>query len=61
MCKVLKVRRSGFYSWLSRPKSNRMIENEKLLVKIKELFEKKHRIYGYKRITKVLPKDMKAS
>ena len=58
MCKVLKVRRSGFYARQSRPKSKRKEENEKLLEKIKEIFEKKHQIYGYKRITKALPKDM---
>ena len=58
---MLEVKRSGFYAWQSRPKSNRQKQNEKLLEKIKELFDKKHRIYGYKRITKILPKDMKAS
>ncbi len=61
MCKVLDVRRSGFYAWQSRPESKRKQENEKLLKKIKEIYEKKHRIYGYKRITKALPEDMKAS
>lgn len=61
MCRVLKVKRSGFYAWQSRPKSNRQIQNEKLLIQIKEIHEKKHRIYGYKRITKALPKDMKVS
>jgi hypothetical protein len=61
MCRVLKVKRSGFYAWQSRPKSKRQEQNEKLLVKIKEIHEKKHRIYGYKRITKALPEDMKVS
>lgn len=58
---MLKVMRSGFYSWQRRPKSKRKEANEKLLAKIKELFEKKHSIYGYKRITKILPEDVKAS
>lgn len=58
---MLKVKRSGFYAWRSRPKSKRKEENEQLTEKIKELFEKKHKIYGYKRITKILPKNMKAS
>ena len=61
MCNMLGVKRSGFYAWQSRPKSKRKVENESLLEKIKELFIKKHRIYGYKRITKILPHDMKAS
>lgn len=34
---------------------------QKAFRKIKELFAKKHRIYGYKRIAKILPEDMKAS
>lgn len=61
MCRLLKVGRTGFYAWRSRPKSKREIENEKLLATIKEIYEKKHRIYGYKRITKALPKEMKSS
>lgn len=61
MCNVLEVKRSGFYAWQSRPKSKRKLENESLLEKIKELFIKKHKIYGYKRISKILPQDMKAS
>jgi putative transposase len=61
LCKVLKVSRSGFYAWLKRPKSRRQIENERLLEKIKEIHEKKKRVYGYPRITKALPEDMKVS
>jgi putative transposase len=61
MCKVLKVKRSGFYAWQSRPKSKRKEQNERLVENIKEIFNKKHRIYGYKRIAKALPDDMKAS
>jgi len=53
MCKVLDVRRSGFYAWQSRPESKRKQENKKLVEKIKELFIKKRRIYGYKLMTEV--------
>ncbi len=38
MCRMLKVKRSGFYAWQRRPKSKRKIENEALLEKIKEIF-----------------------
>lgn len=61
MCRMLKVKRSGFYAWQRRPKSKRKIENEALLEKIKEIFQKKKKIYGYPRITKALPEDMKVS
>ena len=61
MCRVLKVGRSGFYAWQSRPKNKPQEQNEMLLMKIKEIHEKKHKIYGYKRIKKALPEDMKAS
>lgn len=61
LCKVLKVSRSGFYAWLKRHKSKRQIENEKLFEKVKEIFEKKRRIYGYPGITRFLPEEIKAS
>ena len=61
MCRMLKVKRSGFYAWQRRPKSKRKIENEALLEKIKEFFQKKKKIYGYPRITNALPEDMKVS
>lgn len=61
MCKLLQVQRSSFYAWQRRPKSNRQIENERILRKIQEIYEMKHRIYGYPRITKALPDDMKVS
>ncbi|MBP2629198.1 MAG: transposase [Firmicutes bacterium] len=51
MAEVLKVSRSGFYAYLNRPKSNRTLENERLLEKIKKVYKKKRGIYGYPRIT----------
>jgi transposase InsO family protein len=61
MCRILEVKRSGFYAWQRRPKSKRETENEMLLEKIKEIYEKKKRIYGYPRIAKALPKGMNVS
>jgi putative transposase len=54
MAEVLKVTRSGFYAYLKRPKSNRELENDRLLEKIKEVYQKSHGIYGYPRITDAL-------
>ncbi|HEY9062849.1 MAG TPA: IS3 family transposase [Pseudobacteroides sp.] len=61
ICSVLKVSRSGYYAWRKRPKSKRQEENEILIEKIKEIYEKKKHIYGYPRIAESLPCDMKVS
>jgi putative transposase len=55
------VSRSGFYAWRKRPKSKRQERNELLLEKIKEIYNKKKRIYGYPRIANALPENMKVS
>lgn len=60
LCEVLEVSRSGFYAYLKRPKSKRQEENERLIEKIKEIYDQNHGIYGYRRITEALPEDMKA-
>ena len=54
MCRILSVSRSGFYSWLKRPKSKRETENEMLLAKIKIAFEDGRGVYGSPRITEEL-------
>jgi putative transposase len=35
MCRVFKINRSGYYAWLQRPVSDRTIEDERLLKRIK--------------------------
>lgn len=57
MAEVLKVSKSGFYAYLKRPKSNREIENNLLLEKIKAVHKSSHGIYGYPRITSELKCD----
>jgi len=39
MCGILKVSRSGYYSWINRPESNRSIKNERIL----EILQKSHK------------------
>jgi len=51
MCRVLEVSRGGFYRWLGKFKSHREIENEELLIEIREAFKKGRRTYGSPRIT----------
>jgi transposase InsO family protein len=51
MCKVLKVSRSGYYRWYCEGPSNRELENQKLTISIKEVFEESKRTYGSPRVT----------
>ncbi len=50
----MKVHRSGYYQWLHKPVSNREKENQKLLIKIKELYKESGGIYGHRNIQKDL-------
>lgn len=51
MCRVLEVAKSGYYKWVDKPKSNRQLENEELLEKIKFFFKESFETYGSPRIT----------
>jgi transposase InsO family protein len=61
MCQVLNVSRSGYYAFIKRPESNRAKVNARLLTAIQKIHKENHEIYGYLRIAKALPDDMKAS
>ena len=50
MCKVLKVSRSGYYAWRKRMPSKRVIANNKLLVSIRDIYQKRRKVYGSPRI-----------
>lgn len=54
MCEVLGVSRSGYYEWLSRPKSNQKERKEKLKSQIKRVYLESRRNYGSPKITKQL-------
>ena len=54
MCRVLRVHRSGFYSWLAEPTSSRSRENERLVGLIKTTHEESSESYGSPRICKEL-------
>jgi len=57
MCRVLRVHRSGYYAWLKKPKSDRAIEDDRLLVKIKKSYNDSGAAYGSPRIVKDLRED----
>ncbi|GAA5649179.1 IS3 family transposase [Geodermatophilus obscurus] len=50
LCRLLKVSRSGFYAWLSRPPSPRAVADEVLTVQIRTVFDENRRVYGAPRI-----------
>lgn len=57
MCLILRVKRSGYYAWIKRPKSNRKKENMNLIKSIKIIHKQSQETYGSPRIHSVL-KDM---
>jgi len=54
MCRVFKVSRSGFYSWLKAVPSARSTANVKLTEEIKKVYQESRSTYGSPRITKEL-------
>lgn len=50
LCRVLKVRRSGFYAWSQRPESERSRTDKQLSVEVCSLFKANKRRYGSPRI-----------
>jgi len=57
LCSLLKVSRSGFYAWLSRPKSPRALADEVLTEQIREAFNSNRKVYGSPRIHTELADD----
>lgn len=50
MCRALEVSRSGYYAFLRRPKSQRRVDNEKLLIDIRRVFVDNDSNYGSPRV-----------
>lgn len=50
MCELFKVSRSGYYHWLGAKPSKRWLENEALLIDIKDVFESSYQTYGSPRM-----------
>jgi putative transposase len=57
MCALLKVSRSGFYAWLTRPESQRSRENRSLETKIRVFHAASHGIYGSPKVHQDLIDD----
>lgn len=54
MCKILEVSRSSYYKRKSKGKSKRKLENEKIILMIKEIYTESKERYGSPRITEEL-------
>ncbi len=54
MCELFKVSRSGFYSYITKPKSLRDQANQQLDRKIKDIYTQHKKRYGVPRITRTL-------
>jgi putative transposase len=54
MCKCLQVSRSGYYAWQRRPPSQRALENDRLLARIREAHAQSRGTYGSPRVHAVL-------
>jgi transposase InsO family protein len=57
MCRVLRVSRSGYYSWLKRKPSRRTQEDERLKVAIKAAHKKTRASYSARRLQPELAAD----
>lgn len=54
LCKVMQVAKSGYYKWLSREKSKRDINHEKLLPLVRKIHKDSRSTYGTRRMAKAL-------
>jgi putative transposase len=50
MCRVLGVARSGYYDWIARPLSDRAIEDQRLLILIRNSYAASGGVYGARRV-----------
>jgi transposase InsO family protein len=50
MCRVLEVSVSGYYAWKQRTPSQRQQEDERLSLRIQQVHQDSHQIYGSRRI-----------
>ena len=50
VCEVLDVSVSGYYAWLKRPQSRRVVRRRELAAKIKVVFENNRSVYGSPRV-----------
>ena len=57
MCGLYGVSASGFYAWRSRPKSERAVEDERLVERIRAAHTKSRETYGSPRVHEALQRE----
>jgi putative transposase len=53
----IKIAPSTYYAALTRPKSRREIEDEKLMTEIRRVYDENYRVYGAKKIWRQLRRE----
>ena len=58
-CRLLEVRRTGYYEWAARDgeRPQRVRQDEALTVKIKNIFYESKRVYGARKIQRLLRRE----
>jgi putative transposase len=51
LCEIAEISRSSYYKWLNREKSQNELQNENLLSLIRDAYEERDGILGYRQIT----------
>jgi len=51
LCDLIEIQRSSYYKWLDRKQSDNEALNKRLLPLIKEAYEEKNGILGYRQMT----------
>lgn len=51
LCEIIGIQRSSYYKWLGRKESDNEKFNRELLLKIKDAYEEKNGILGYRQMT----------
>lgn len=57
LCRVLRVSRSGYYAWKKRPESCRVVDNQHLVTRIRQIHKESWGTYGSPRVHRQLRLD----